>query len=327
MSDLTIVAASPEHEGQILALGRRALGWADDPRVTDLYRWKHDLNPAGRSPRWVALDGDRVVGFRVMMRWRFSEAGSPVTAVRAVDTATDPAHQGRGVFRRLTLHAVETLTAEGVDFVFNTPNSKSRPGYLKMGWVEWGRPPVGVLVRPRSVPRVARARTAAEHWSQPCSVGMAADTYFASDEARIDLADRPEGRLATEHSRAFLTWRYGLGHLRYRALTTGDLPRGERLGPGVAVFRTRRRGPALEATVSELLAPRERARRALVRAVLSASGADYALVGRSGRPAVDLTPTLPSSAVSPLLTWRALARSTPPDLGATVLSVGDLELF
>lgn len=61
------------------------------------------------------------------------------SAFRAVDTATHPAHQGKGIFKRLTLKALEIGHQRGDHFVFNTPNSKSKPGYLKMGWKEVGQ--------------------------------------------------------------------------------------------------------------------------------------------------------------------------------------------
>src|SRR4029079_3500391 len=103
-------------------------------------RWKHVDNAFGRSPMWVACDGERIAGFRAFMRWEFEGAGEVKRAVRTVDTATHPDYQGQGIFTKLTLAGLEELAAEGVDFVFNTPNDKSRPGYLKMGWHVLGRP-------------------------------------------------------------------------------------------------------------------------------------------------------------------------------------------
>src|SRR5699024_2674537 len=140
-------------------LARETLGWGDDDRHRQLFRWKHDENEFGPSPRWVAVAGDRVVGFRTMMRWRFRHPSHrPLTAVRAVDTATAPDFQGRGIFRSLTMTAIEQLQEQHVDFVFNTPNDQSLPGYLKMGWTELGRPPVAVAPRLRSAPRTMRSR-------------------------------------------------------------------------------------------------------------------------------------------------------------------------
>jgi len=91
----------------------------------------------------------------VFLRWMFLRPeGGVATAVRAVDTATLPAAQGRGVFTRLTTTAVDELREQGVDFVFNTPNDRSRPGYLKMGWQVVGRVP-GAAPLPEHVEQVS----------------------------------------------------------------------------------------------------------------------------------------------------------------------------
>src|SRR5437867_2251138 len=115
---------------------------------------------------WVAVSDDRIVGFRTFIRWRFRVDDDVVDAVRAVDTATDPAHQGRGIFSRLTLGALDELRGENVGFVFNTPNDQSRPGYLKMGWRIVGRVPIAVM--PGSfgaLRKLPAAHRPAEKWS------------------------------------------------------------------------------------------------------------------------------------------------------------------
>ena len=92
-----------------------------------------------------------------------------------MDTATHPDFQGKGIFTTLTLGAIPDLRDDGVDLVFNTPNDKSRPGYLKMGWSEVGRVPVGIrLGSMGSVRTVLKARTAAEMWSEESTVGESA---------------------------------------------------------------------------------------------------------------------------------------------------------
>ena len=330
--EVEIVRADPGHEPQILDLATRTLGWDADPRFADLYRWKHDQNPFGRSPRWVALVDGAVVGFRVLLRWRFRLAdGRGVEAVRAVDTATDPAHQGRGIFTRLTTAAIDELRAEGVELVFNTPNDQSRPGYLKMGWTELGRPPVAMAGRLASLGRIARSRTAAELWSEPCDVGEPAGTHLA-DPAHASgiaalLADTAaaDGRSwRTDHSPAELGWRYGLSHLRYRVLTTDHLG-GRRDAPGLVVFRLRRRGPSTEATVCEVLTGSARTRRRLLREVRRATGADYALVAATR--ALDATPAVALSSFAPLVTWRRLSELPTPRAEEVAFSLGDLELF
>lgn len=309
-------------EDGILALATEALGWGSDDRFRRLFRWKHDENSFGPSPRWVAVDEGRIVGFRTLMRWRFVHHSLGVkTAVRAVDTATAPSHRGRGIFRGLTMAAIEELQAEGIDFVFNTPNDQSRPGYLKMGWVELGRPRVGVVPRLRSLGKIARSRTAADRWSLDADLGRDARGFFReADERWSDLWTNAGDGWQVERSLDWCRWRYGLADLRYRVLTTEDVGIA---GPdGAIVFRLRRRGPSVEATVVQVAA-RGAARRALLRRLLGV--ADYVLVAMTER--LDATPAVAVGAFSPLVTWRDLAHSGPIPLDRFRFGLADLELF
>ncbi len=116
------------------------------------------------------------MAFRALMRWEFVRGGVVLRAVRAVDTATDPEYQGRGLFRSLTMHGLEHVRAEGVDFVFNTPNTQSRPGYLKMGWREVGRLPAAVrFTGPGGAVAALRSRVPADRWSQELTIGTSVD--------------------------------------------------------------------------------------------------------------------------------------------------------
>jgi ribosomal protein S18 acetylase RimI-like enzyme len=85
------------------------MGWVPDEQHQAFFLWKHRANPHGESPAWVALDGERIVGFRTFLRWPLTRGGHEVTAVRAVDSATHPELQCQGVFTRLTLHALAAL--------------------------------------------------------------------------------------------------------------------------------------------------------------------------------------------------------------------------
>jgi GNAT superfamily N-acetyltransferase len=326
-TDMDYQLADATHEPQIMALGTRTLGWQDDPRYLALYRWKHEENAFGRSPRWVALDGDRVVGFRVFLRWRFRRAdGATASAVRAVDTATDPDYQGRGIFRHLTTSAIDDLRADGVDFIFNTPNDQSRPGYLKMAWIELGRPGVAMAPRTRSLPRIAGSRVPADLWSQPSEVGQPANVLADPVLADPLLASAPAtDAWQTDRSPAWLAWRYGLEPLQYRLLLAAECPGGDRHGDAGAVFRLRRRGAALEATVGDLFAPTPAARRFLLRTVRRATGADYVLA--RGTTAIEATPAFSLPAFSPLVTWRSVTSTAEPTIADFAFTVGDLELF
>jgi GNAT superfamily N-acetyltransferase len=324
-------------EGQVIQLLNRSLGPGPaGERPSGFFRWKHVQNPFGRSLMLIAEADGRVVGLRAFMRWRFVAGDTVFRAVRAVDTATDPEYQGRGIFTRLTLEALDALRGEA-DFVFNTPNGKSLPGYLKMGWSLVGQVPVRVKVR-RPVRFVRNARG----WKSAAEVGRAAPGPVAPT-ASIRLTDddiqalQAEGagsdpRFHTPIGHAYLRWRYADAPLLgYRA--TEERRRGELRG--LAIFRVRPRGELTECTVAETIARDgdvASATRALRRAAVSA-------------PVDHVVGSFPSGSVAGRAALRAgfvrvpggltLAVNTlghhlepdPRDLPSWGTSAGDLEVF
>ena len=70
-ADLEIRRAERADDAGVVALLRVSLNKDDDPDYEAFLDWKHRRNAFGESPAWVALDGDRVVGYRTLMRWRF----------------------------------------------------------------------------------------------------------------------------------------------------------------------------------------------------------------------------------------------------------------
>ena len=322
---LAIRRARAEDEPAVLALLQASLEWLPDGHHAAYRDWKHRENPFGVSPAWVAVDGERVVGFRTFMRWEFDTPAGLRRAVRAVDTATSPAHRGRGVFSRLTSHALDEVREEGVDFVFNTPNDASRPGYLKLGWELVGRLPVSVRVRrPTALWKMARARVRAERWSLETDAASAAADALADTSAVTQLlaSQPPAVGIRTRRTPEYLAWRYaGFSPLRYRAVVAAG-----GVENGVVFFRLRRRGPATEAVICDALVPDadSRARDALIRRAAAASGADYVVrLGQGGVGAGFLT--LPRQ--GPRLTWRAVCEPSPPPLPSWALTMGDIELF
>lgn len=121
----------------LLELATASLGEGPQgARQSDWWDWKHVDNPFGRSLVLGAFVDGRLVGLRAFMRWRLVDArGRRWSCARAVDTATHPSQQGKGIFSTLTLAGLDYLRDDGTDIVFNTPNGKSGPGYRKMGWV------------------------------------------------------------------------------------------------------------------------------------------------------------------------------------------------
>ncbi len=221
----------------ILQLCRSTLGWVEGD-WGGFYRWKHYENPFGESPTWVAEADGRIVGLRVFMRWRFDLDGRIVQAVRAVDTTTDPEYRGKGLFTALTLGALPELRAEGIDMVFNTPNTLSRPGYLKMGWQDVGTlPPVLRPVAVRKLPAILRSRVPADHWPLPITTGRSVEEWLSDDADAVLPGSRSRSGLRTVVDIDFARWRYGSPLQPCRVVGGGDT---------VAVVQVRRRGRITE---------------------------------------------------------------------------------
>lgn len=139
---MLIRKATPSDIPKIIKLLKASLGQSLIPKSENLWKWKHLSNPFGASPVIVAEESGQLIGVRAFLRWDFVHNGEKIHCCRAVDTAIHPDHQGKGLFKKLTLQLVNELEAEKIDTIYNTPNQKSLPGYLKMGWEKWGKLPL-----------------------------------------------------------------------------------------------------------------------------------------------------------------------------------------
>lgn len=288
---------------EVLELLRGSLGETEVLRRTpELFAWKHLENPFGRSLMLVATDDEGVVGFRALMRWELvAPDGVSLRCLRPVDTATHPRARRKGVFRTLTLAAVEEATAEGADVVFNTPNAQSRQGYLKMGWTEVGS--IGAMVRPlRGV------------WSKAKSYPtVTSATTWAGEE----IADRqPEG-LRTPRRVEYLKWRFG-SHPTARYLTV-EGPNG-----AMAVLRSNLRRSRSELVVSEVVGGAAPA----IRTAARGTNASY-LVGWASRGSPERR-QLVAAGLMPVPGIRALTLVARPlrslAIDVTLLSKWDIQL-
>jgi GNAT superfamily N-acetyltransferase len=168
--------------------------------TADFWRWKHLLNPFGKSPVLLAYSNQQLVGLRAFLRWQWRQHDKVLSAYRAVDTATHPEFQGQGIFRNLTTQLWNQIQEEDPGcFVYNTPNEKSRPGYLKMGWQVLGKPNAEF----RWVPGLGLRRKA--NWEK--AVASLKEIDFASIPA-IEQSRSFSELIQTNTSSAYYAWRY-----------------------------------------------------------------------------------------------------------------------
>jgi hypothetical protein len=72
-----------DDEPAVLALLDSALEGSPTGRWSpDFFRWKHLDNPFGRSFVLVAVAGERIVGLRAFMRWRWTPLPIPTSRAR-----------------------------------------------------------------------------------------------------------------------------------------------------------------------------------------------------------------------------------------------------
>ncbi|HVS13812.1 MAG TPA: GNAT family N-acetyltransferase [Thermoanaerobaculia bacterium] len=328
-------------EEAILTLLRRSLGDTAFERSFEFWRWKHRENPFGPSPGLAAMAGGRPVALRVFLRWVWCGRDGPAPAVRAVDTATDPEWQRRGLFRRLTLELVESLEGEGVAFVFNTPNRKSRRGYLAMGWSDVGRLPLMVRMhRPwRMGTRLLGRRTPAPAVPPPpLPAPLRPIDGLLAEPALPRFLERwapGEGRWHTPRDVRYLSWRYAsCPAATYRAAW--------RLAGGsgaVLVARIRDRRGLAELSLSEVLASADTTGREALGELLDQvdeTGEHDYCVAMAATPSLERDVLarkgfLSATPVAPRLTVRRLAdNASGPDPGRMESwrpAIGDLELF
>ena len=204
--------------------------------ITLRFGWKHG-GPFGSSPAWVAVDGDRIAGYRTFRRWEFQRGERVLRAVRRrhghpprlpghllpPDAASPRRAPRRG--RRLRLQHAQRAEPAGV----------SQDG-LAGGGTPTGAPAAEAAA---SLPKIAASRTPAEKWSLASTAGLAPAEAFADTDALAGLlATQPvDDRIRTRRTVEYFRWRYGFERLQYRIVLLGSS-----VADGFAVYRLRRRG-------------------------------------------------------------------------------------
>lgn len=245
--EITYRAAVPADRAGILAMLERAFGMPHDAARWD---WIYGAgNPLSRDLLcWVAEAEGRIVGQHAGYSLRVSHAGREITGYISIESATDPAFQGRGISTILTRIAHEECARYGHAYFAGFPNEFSgRARYGREGWVEVRPFPVYVrplgnvspLVRERkpavaaaagwvdAVARVGllparaavlRGRLAGARVLPLDRVGQWADTLWEELRPLLGTAQVRDAR--------FLQWRYFDGPHVYRryALDRGDGP-------------------------------------------------------------------------------------------------------
>jgi len=200
---------------QIISLLQASLGESLLKKSVAIWNFKHEDNPFGASPVLLAEEDSTLIGVRAFMSWQWKLENEVWNSYRAVDTATHPQHQGKGIFKILTLNALDLVHQKGDSFVFNTPNEQSRPGYLKMGWEIVGKIKVAL------VPTFFYLFLSL--FSKKIKKSPISSTELAALCDKHNLSMAQQKKLFTPKSPEYLKWRYEENPLQqYTVFTTSD---------------------------------------------------------------------------------------------------------
>lgn len=298
----------------IIELLKISLGESLIPKSEKLWKWKHIENPFGKSPILLAEENGILLGVRAFLKWEYYLDGKVYKACRAVDTATHPDHQGRGIFKNLSLSLIEEIKKDDVDLVFNTPNSKSTPGYLKMGWEKWGKLPLKLNFH---LTNIKGSQQEFGDWNQITSL-----------IEKIEHASQSDPVMQTRLVPGYLHWRYPANPLyTYQFISDGEnflliyrIKEGK-MGKEFRIcdfFTTDLLSDAKSKSIKKLL--NERIKSSGTR-FSSFSGLSYPLQNY-----IDMGP-IPILKIGPMVTLRKTTEDLDPKSLAWAWSLGDLEVF
>jgi hypothetical protein len=113
--------------------------------------WLYQQNPEGPAIGFDAWEGSDLVAHYACIPCSVELEGVATRAMLSLNTATHPAHQGKGLFTQLAHLTYESAAAQGIQSVYGIANANSTPGFVrklgfdlirplqaKVGWGELG---------------------------------------------------------------------------------------------------------------------------------------------------------------------------------------------
>lgn len=304
---------------EIVEVLKASLGEQDLPLSEEIWNYKHVNNPFGRSLVLVAVENGIIAGVRAFMSWKWQYLNKTYLSYRAVDTATHPDFQGKGIFKRLTLKALELATQQGDQFIFNTPNEQSRPGYLKMGWETVDK--LRVALKPAYTSFWKFNKTDISYSVSNNSKGK--DLQLLCELWNSKLETRQ--RLFTPKSVEYLQWRYQANPLQEYEVFIDK-------GIYMAGYVKKKRG-LKELRIAECIFDDRKVNKKKIDKLINLWCSKFGIQVISYSPEVlNLSLTLVNSKIGPILTLRELNLSkgeleTFKQVDNWNYSLGDLELF
>jgi len=128
-----------KHLDQVVELEKKLWAGKSTVEIKKIFEWKYP-EKSHFANGFVALDEERVVGFRGFFIQNYVDDGQVVPVAVLGDAVVHPDYQRRGIFANLTKKAMEYYRTSPMNYVLAlSSNAKSSPGYLKLGWLPFLR--------------------------------------------------------------------------------------------------------------------------------------------------------------------------------------------
>jgi GNAT superfamily N-acetyltransferase len=139
-----------QREPADLARFARCFAANGSPKRPELVAWQYADNPTGQLFVDFALapaPSDELAAIYATLPIRMRIAGEVTLAIQSVDTITDQAFRGRGLFVKLAKATYARAAAAGASLVYGFPNGHSAHGFFER--LDWSPlDPVPFLIRP-----------------------------------------------------------------------------------------------------------------------------------------------------------------------------------
>ncbi len=98
--------------------------WPKQTKYTmEWWQWLHKENTAGEPIIWLAEYSGRVVGHVAYIPTAMAVDGQRTVVAQAVNVATHPEFQGKGIFRTLIERSFEEACQRRWDYMYGFPNT------------------------------------------------------------------------------------------------------------------------------------------------------------------------------------------------------------
>ena len=192
------------------------------PRSMEMLRWQYLAPPGGPLLVDVAVTRGphaRLAAIYAVFPVYLRAAGQRVLALQSLNTLTDVAYRGQGLFVRMAKALYARATEAGAQIVYGFPNGNSVHGFLKhLEWNSLG--PLPLLVRPLRLGYVLRkfgAHTLAGILDVPLTLSRAPKLKPNFAFRTVQIIDTEFDRLwnafagtvgfAVDRDSSYLTWR------------------------------------------------------------------------------------------------------------------------